>query len=75
MIRMNKRAAARLGFGGTNTDRHTADRLHKKTLNRAKGYSQKGEPKNPRPKKEKTECCRLVKASGSRYALDMDDLE
>lgn len=74
MIRLDKSAAARLGFGGANADRHTADRLYKKTQTKSRSLEQKAKPEHKRTaaKSKEGEALPLIKISDSRYIVDLE---
>lgn len=73
MIRIDKAAVARLGFGGATADRHTNDRLYKKVQTKVRGLEAEPRPKAVvRGAKEEVEALPLLKAGGCRYVLDLE---
>jgi len=75
MVRIDKNAAARLGFGGFTADRHTTDRIFKKVQTKVKRLRKENvaAPTLLAPT-ERKERCELIKVSGSLHILDMDSL-
>lgn len=71
MVRMDKATAARLGFGGANADRHTADRIYKKVQTNIRKMTGATKPKQP-AERHCGEVLPLIKVGECRYIVELE---